>query len=115
MKSINHYSQLFGFFGPNAFLDCTRMWTMRYAAGMQGDHATRYIFAAHEIPVHIIDHFIAIYITVIIRSRNGLRVVVEQPGTKRANNIIVRFKCLVNRRWLMHTSCYRLKIMDAES
>ncbi len=68
------------------------MRTMRNTCGMQGDHATGHILAAHEIAVYIIQHFIAVDIAVVIRCRNGLRMIIEEAWTKRAYHKIMRFE-----------------------
>src|SRR5262245_66634326 len=70
-----HHSQLF-FFSlmiprqPRSTLfpytTLFRSWSMRNASRMQGDHSPCYIFAAHEISINIIDHFITVDITMII-------------------------------------------------
>src|ERR1035437_2853714 len=73
------------------------------------------ILPAHKFPIHIIDHFIRIHIAVIVRNRDGFRVVVKQPGHKVTNYKGGGFKYLVNGWWLMNPPRDRLKVVDRES
>jgi hypothetical protein len=52
------------------------MRAMRYAGRMQGDHATGNMFSAHKFTIHVVQYFIAVDIAVIIRSGNGIRVII---------------------------------------
>src|SRR5665647_85073 len=70
MKGIYHHSEFFGFFHSNTFINCTRMGAMWYSTGMQSDHSSCNMLTAHKISIHIIQHFIAINITMVIRRRN---------------------------------------------
>src|SRR5690242_5326294 len=106
MKSIYHYRQLFCFPGSNAFLHCSRMWSVWNTRRMKRDHTTCYILAAHEISIHIINHLVTINITVIIGSWYGLWMIIKQPRDKRTYHKIMRLKGLMNRWWLMNPACY---------
>src|SRR5436189_6094701 len=114
MESINHHSQFLCFPGTNTFLNSTGMRPMRDTGGMQRDHSSRNVFATHEITIYIVYNFIAVYITMIIWCRNRHRVIIKQARTERANDEIVRFERLVNRRRLVHSSRYRFKIVNGE-
>ncbi len=82
---------------------------------MQCDHAARYILTAHEVTINIIYQLVAINITVIVGSRNTLRMVLKQTGNKRAYNIIISFEGLVNGWWLVHPSRDGFKVVNTES
>src|SRR4051812_43814882 len=115
MKGIHHHRQLFGFFCTNTPFYCTRMRAMRYTGRMQGDHAPGYVLTTHKIAIHIIQHFIAVDIAVVIRGRYRLRVIVEQAWTERTYHIVIAFKGLVYRWRLVYPAGYGFKIMYAES
>jgi len=55
---------------------------MRYPAGVKRNHALFNMLPTHKVPIHIIQYFIAVYIAVVVRRRNGLRMVIIQPGHK---------------------------------
>ena len=110
-ESIHHYGQFFCFPGTNTFFHGSGVRPVRNTGGMQRDHSTGNMFAAHKIAIHIIQHFITVDITVIIRCRNCIGMIIVQPRHKTANHKGVGFKSLVHRRRLMHPPCYRFKIM----
>src|SRR2546421_2620944 len=114
MKGIYHHGQFIGLFGTNAFFHCTWMGTMRYACRVQGDHSPGHVFATHEISIYVIQHFVTINIAVVVRGGYSLRMIVEQPWTKRTNNKIICFESQVNGRRLVYTACDGFKIMDGE-
>src|SRR3954452_20485797 len=114
MKGIYHYCQFFCFFSTNTFLNGAGVRTMRNACRVQCDHTSGYIFAAHKITIYIIQYLIAVYIAMVVRCRNRLRMIIEQAGYKTAHYKVVGFKCLVYRRWLMHPAGNRLEIVYAK-
>src|SRR5450432_2120313 len=77
MESIHHHGQLFGLFRPDAALNGAGMRPMGNATWMQGEHSAGDMLTAHEVAVHIIEQLVTVDITVIIRRRDSLRVVVE--------------------------------------
>src|SRR3954453_7108318 len=101
MKGIYHYCQFFCFFSANALLYSARVRTMRNTCRVQRYHTAGYIFAAHKVPIYIIQYLITIYIAMVVWCRNRLRVIIEQARYKTAHYKVVSFKCLVYRRWLM--------------
>src|SRR5262245_4318786 len=115
MESIYHYRQLFRFFGANTLFHRTGVWAVRNTTGMQCDHTTRYILTAHEIAIHIIQHFITVDVAVVVRRRYCLRMVIEQTRTERTHHIVITLKGLVYGRRLVYTAGNRLKIVNAES
>src|SRR4051812_38907953 len=114
MKSIYHHRQLFSFFRSNAFFYRAGMRAMRNASGMQRDHAAGHILTAHKITIYIIQYFITVDIAVVIGSRHRLRMIIEQPRTKRTYHEIIALKSLVYRWWLVHATGDGFKIMNAE-
>src|SRR6476620_5887915 len=114
MKCVNHHRQFFGFFCSDTFLHSTWMRAVWNTTRMQCDHSSGHIFAAHEIAVHIINHFITVNVAVIIWSRNTLRMIIKHTGNKTADNKIICLKSLMYRWRLMHTTGDRLKIMNRE-
>src|SRR5688500_13321669 len=91
------------------------MRTVGDACGVKGHHAPGDIFTAHKIAIHIIQQLITVDIAVVIRCGDRLRMIVEQPGAKRTDNIIVSFKGLVHRRWLVHAPGDGFEVVDTES
>src|SRR4051794_2833313 len=114
MKGIYHYCQFFCFFSTNTFLYSAGVRTMRNACWVQSDHTTGYIFTTHKISIYIIQYLITVYIAMVVRCRNRLRMIIEQAWYKTAYYKVVGFKCLVYRRWLMHPAGNRLKIVYAK-
>ena len=90
------------------------MRAMWYTGGVQGDHATLHMLATHKVAIHIVQHFVAVYIAVVVGGRYGERVIVVQPWHKRAHHKVVRIKCLVHGWWLVHTACNGFKVVYAE-
>src|ERR1700729_2061540 len=72
------------------------------------------MLTAHKVTIHIIEEFIAIDIAVVIRRRNGQRMIIKQPRTETADNEVMPLKRLMDRRRLMYPARYWFKIMNAE-
>jgi len=60
-----------------------RLWlrSMRYAGWMDGERAFAYASPAHEVPAYIKQNLIALQIAVVVRSRNGVRMIIDDRGT----------------------------------
>src|SRR5882757_9289110 len=115
MESIHHHRQFLGLLCPYAALDRSRVRSMGDPTGMQGNHAFGDVFPAHEVSIYIVQKFVTVDITVIIRCGNRLGVIIEETGTERTYDKIMPFKSLVHRRGLMHPTRNRFEVMDAES
>ena len=114
MKTVEHDRQFFGFFYTQTFFNRSRVWSVGYTGGMEGEHTPGYLFAAHKITVDIVKQFVAVYIAVVIGDRDRKRMVVEHPGNKGANNKITPLKSQVHRWRLMYAAGYGLKIVDGK-
>ena len=114
MEGIDHDGEFAGFLLADAFLDRTRMWTVRNTGRMKGEHPAGDMFAAHEIPIDIIQQLVAVDIAVIVGSRNTLRMVIVHPGDERTNDEIMRLEGLMYGWRLVHPAGDRFKIVDAE-
>src|SRR3546814_15316211 len=68
---------------------------------MKSDLAPFHAFTAHKVTFHVIQHFVRIYVAVIVRCRNRLRMIIVFPGAERANHELIRFEGLMNRRGLV--------------
>src|SRR5437762_12069692 len=105
MKGIDHHCKFLSFLCADTFFYSARMRPMGNAGWVQGDHPSCYILAAHKISIYIVDHFITVYITMIVRCGNRLRMIIKQSRTKGADDKIVGFECLVDRRRLVYATC----------
>ena len=114
MESIHHYCQLLSACFAYRLLHSAGVRAMRYARWVQGYHATFYVLATHKVTIHIVQHFVAVYIAVVVWGRYGERVIVVQPWHKRAHHKVVRIKCLVHGWWLVHAACNGFKVVYAE-
>ncbi len=72
------------------------------------------VVAAHEVPVHVVEHLIAVDVAVIVGCGDGFGVIVVEPWAERTHDKGITFEGLMHGGRLMHTSCYRLEIVDAE-
>jgi hypothetical protein len=59
-----------------------------------------------------VQHLVAIYIAVMIRGGDSLRVIVVFARNETANDEVASLKCLMHGRRLMYPACDRLKVMD---
>src|SRR5687768_4347421 len=71
--------------------------------------------AAHKISLRVIQHFIAVYVAVVVWSGNRERMIIEKPRNKRTDHEIPSLKCLMHGRRLVDTSGDRFEIVDGES
>src|SRR5690606_21957566 len=101
-------------FCTDTFLDRAWMWTVRQPARVKGEASPLYPFTAHEVSLGIVEDFINVDIAVIIRSWYGQGVVVEQARDKRADDIVVPLKGLMQRRGLVDSSRDRFEVMTGK-
>ena len=111
-KWVYHYGKFFGFGFAYAFFYRSWVRTVRYAAWVQGYHASLHIFSAHKIAIYVVQHFIAIDVAVVVGRRYSQRMVIVEAWHKGANHKILGFKRLMHGRWLVHSPRYWLKIVD---
>ena len=114
MESIDHHCQLIGLFLANAFFHGAGMRAMRDTGWVQSDHPPGNMLAAHEIARYIVQHFIAVDITVVIRCRHRIGMVIVQARTKTAHLDIMGLESEVYWWWLVYTSSDWLKLVYAE-
>lgn len=72
------------------------------------------MFAAHEVAVHIVQYFIAVYVAVVVGCGNGLRVVIVEARHEGADDEIAPVESLVYRWRLVYAAGDRLELMDGE-
>lgn len=78
LEGVYHYCEFEGFFCSDAFLYCAGMGTVWNAAGMQGYLSFYDTFAGHEIAINIVEHFVGIYVGVVVGRRDGLWMIIEE-------------------------------------
>jgi len=110
MKSVHHYGKFFGFLCADAFLNRAGVRAVRDAFRMKGYLSALYVFAAHEVAIHIIQYLIAVHIAVVVWGGYGLRMVVIQAGAEGTYHKIMRLKGLVYGWRLVYAAGYRLTI-----
>ena len=114
MEGIDHDGQFPRLLLADALLHRAGMRSVGDTGWMQGHHPAGDMLAAHEIPVNIVQQFIAVDIAMVVGRRNTLGMVVVHPGDEGADHKIVAFKGLVDGRWLMHPTRDGFKVVNAE-
>src|SRR3546814_18932595 len=76
------------------------MWSVWNTTRMKSDLAPFHAFTAHKVTFHVIQHFVRIYVAVLVRCRNRLRMIIVFPGAERAHHELITFDGLMNRRRL---------------
>ena len=88
---------------------------MRDTSRVQRDHALFYVFTAHEIAIDVVEHLIAVDVAMVVRRRDGLRVVVVQARHEGADYKVAGGKGLVHGGRLVHPAGDGLEVVNAES
>ena len=78
VEGVDHYGEFFCFGFAYTFFHSAGVWPVRYAGRMQGYHTALYMLAAHKVAIYIVQHFITVYIAVVIWGRYGKGVIIEQ-------------------------------------
>src|SRR3546814_10243383 len=71
---------------PDAFLNGSRVWTMRYAAGVERYLSPFHTFTTHKVTVYIVQYLVRVYVAMIVGRRYRLRVVVIKPRAETAKD-----------------------------
>ena len=82
--------------------------------GVERNLSVAGVVARHKIAIHVVQNFVGVDIGVVVRRRNGIRVVVVQARHERANYKIAAFKSLVYWRRHVYSACQGLEIADIE-
>src|SRR5690606_40785219 len=96
-------------------LVCSRMGSVRNSCGMQRDVSGGYIIPTHKITIYIIQHLIAVDVTVVVGRGNTLRMIVIEPRHKRTDHKCISLKSLMNRWRLMNSPGDGFKIVNGKS
>src|SRR5436190_5341935 len=108
---IEHDGQ---FFRPRCILaghDCAGVRAVRNPAWMQRNRTALNPAPRTEIPANIKENFVSFDIVVYPWDFHGLRMRIEHSRSKRAHHITANLKRLMDGRWLMKSTCDRLKIL----
>ena len=114
-KRVDHHGQLIGFGLADAFFHGAGMRAVGDATGVEGNLSALHAFAAHEVTVYIVQHFIGVDVAVVVWRGYRLRVVVIQPWAEAAKHKVVGFEGLVYRRWLVQSSGDGFEVMDGKT
>ena len=85
---------------------------VRDAARMQRDVSGGNVVAAHEIAVHVIQHLIRINVAVVVRGRNGLRMVIVEARAEGTHHKCGGLEGDVDGGRLVYAPRNRFEIMD---
>src|SRR5688500_11050388 len=87
---------------------------MRQSVWVHADVAAVYPFARHKISFCVIDHFVRVYVRVIVWRGNREGMIVKHAWHERANNKVMSLKCLMRGRRLMDASGDGFEVFDVE-
>src|SRR5579862_981959 len=114
MESVDHNRKLLRSLSIERSLHRPGLRPVRDAEGMQRYGTLFDPLARTELVVAVVQNLVRIHVGVVVRNRDGLRMVVEHAWTEATHDKIMALESLMDRWRHMELPCDRLEIHDVE-